>query len=121
MPLSVPCCVAHAEEPDKFDKDFNDSESEEDDDGDQIETALRKNERAVKVRGERSCCCSPIKSHYSSPWSQKGLQSLWIGRIPQGKIGASQNVVHLHWYIIAEASRTSPKIYHTYKYKYINK
>lgn len=45
MPLSVP----PTEEPDKFDKDFNDSESEEDD-NDQEETALRKNERAVKVR-----------------------------------------------------------------------
>lgn len=43
--LSVP----PTEEPDKFDKDFNDSESEEDD-NDQEETALRKNERAVKVR-----------------------------------------------------------------------
>ncbi|CAM9530187.1 unnamed protein product [Laminaria digitata] len=35
------------EEPDKFDKDFNDSESEEED-NDLEETALRKNERAVK-------------------------------------------------------------------------
>ena len=54
MLLSVPC-LSHAEEPDKFDKDFNDSESEEEDDGDQVETALRKNERAVKVRWEISC------------------------------------------------------------------
>lgn len=38
-----------AEEPDKFDKDFNDSESEEEDDGGKEENTLRKNERAAKV------------------------------------------------------------------------
>lgn len=47
MLLSVPL----TEEPDKFDKDFNDSESEEDD-NDLEETALRKKERAVKVRNK---------------------------------------------------------------------
>eukprot|EP00903_Cladosiphon_okamuranus_P012224 g11464.t1 len=36
------------EEPDKFDKDFNDSESEEEDDNGQEENALRKNERTAK-------------------------------------------------------------------------
>lgn len=43
--------VSHhlAEEPDKFDKDFNDSESEEDDDDGKEENNLRKNERAAKV------------------------------------------------------------------------
>lgn len=49
-----PPCGAHhhrdlAEEPDKFDKDFNDSESEEEDDDGKEENALRKNERAAKV------------------------------------------------------------------------
>lgn len=39
-----------AEEPDKFDKDFNDSESEDEDDSGEQENALRKNERAAKVR-----------------------------------------------------------------------
>lgn len=38
-----------AEEPDKFDKDFNDSESEEDEDDDKEETTLRRKERAAKV------------------------------------------------------------------------
>ena len=38
-----------AEEPDKFDKDFNDSESEEEEDDGKEENALRKNERAAKV------------------------------------------------------------------------
>lgn len=37
-----------ADEPDKFDDDFNESESEEEDD-DKEETTLRKNERAAKV------------------------------------------------------------------------
>lgn len=41
-----------SDEPDKFDDDFNESESEEDDDGKE-ETVLRKNERAAKV-----CWCS---------------------------------------------------------------
>ncbi|CAM9144418.1 unnamed protein product, partial [Pylaiella littoralis] len=36
------------EEPDKFDKDFNDSESEEEDDDGNEENRLRKNERAAK-------------------------------------------------------------------------
>ncbi|CAM9334426.1 unnamed protein product, partial [Hapterophycus canaliculatus] len=36
------------EEPDKFDQDFNDSESEEEDDGGKEENRLRKNERAAK-------------------------------------------------------------------------
>lgn len=42
--------VRDAEEPDRFDNDFNDSESEDEDDGNAEETALRKNERAAKVQ-----------------------------------------------------------------------
>lgn len=38
-----------AEEPDKFDKDFNDSESEEEEDDGKEENRLRKNERVAKV------------------------------------------------------------------------
>lgn len=41
--------VSLTEEPDKFDNDFNDSESEDEDDGGEVETSLRKNERAAKV------------------------------------------------------------------------
>lgn len=42
--------VRDVEEPDRFDNDFNDSESEDEDDGSAEETALRKNERAAKVQ-----------------------------------------------------------------------
>ncbi len=45
--------VRLAEEPDKFDKDFNDTESEEEDDDGREENRLRKNERAAKVRRRR--------------------------------------------------------------------
>lgn len=51
------CCkMTFTDEPDKFDDDFNESESEEEDDGKE-ETVLRKNERAAKVCAQNSQNC----------------------------------------------------------------